>query len=217
MIVGVPKEIKPGENRVAMLPSGVAAFVAHGHAVLVEKNAGTGSGITDAQYAAAGATLARNAGEVWSRAELIVKVKEPVGPELDLMRSGQVIYTYLHLASNEPLTRRMMEKNVTGIAYETIQRDDGALPLLTPMSEVAGRLSIQKAAQCLEAANDGRGILLSGVSGLKPAHVVILGAGMAGQNADRDRAHTGCARAGAGDDRDGETDAVWGSNCRCGN
>ncbi|MDZ4859663.1 MAG: alanine dehydrogenase [Candidatus Hydrogenedentes bacterium] len=183
MIVGVPKEIKPGENRVAMLPSGVAAFVAHGHEVLVEKDAGTGSGIPDAQFSLAGARLISDADDVWAHAELIVKVKEPVGPELGRMRPGQIIYTYLHLASNEALTRHLMKNCVTGIAYETIQRDDGALPLLTPMSEVAGRLSVQKAALCLEAASGGRGMLLSGVSGVKPAHVVILGAGTAGQNA----------------------------------
>lgn len=183
MIVGVPKEIKPGENRVAMLPSGVAAFVAHGHEVLLEKSAGAGSGISDAQYRAAGAHILASARGVWERAELIVKVKEPIGPELRRLRPGQIIYTYLHLASNESLTRHLMRKKVTAIGYETIQRDDGALPLLTPMSEVAGRLAVQKAARCLEAASGGRGILLSGVSGVKPAHVVILGAGTAGQNA----------------------------------
>src|SRR5689334_18470798 len=128
MIVGVPKEIKPGENRVAMLPSGVSAFVAHGHQVLVEKGAGEGSGILDAQYRAAGAQILSSAKRVWDRAELIIKVKEPIGPELGRMRSGQIIYTYLHLASNESLTRHLMKKNVTGIGYETIQRDDGALP-----------------------------------------------------------------------------------------
>lgn len=183
MVVGVPKEIKPGENRVAMLPSGVAAFTAHGHEVLVEKSAGTGSGITDAQYREAGAQIVSSARGVWERAELIVKVKEPIGPELSRLRAGQIVYTYLHLASNEALTRHLMKKQVTAIGYETIQRDDGALPLLTPMSEVAGRLAVQKAARCLEAASGGRGILLSGVSGVKPAHVVILGAGTAGQNA----------------------------------
>jgi alanine dehydrogenase len=183
MIVGVPKEIKPGEDRVAMLPSGVSAFAAHGHEVLVEKAAGVGSGITDAQYRAAGARIVPAAKGLWERAELVVKVKEPFGPELGRLNAGQIIYTYLHLASNESLTRHLMKKNVTAIGYETIQRDDGALPLLTPMSEVAGRLAVQKAAQCLETAHGGRGILLSGVSGVKPAHVVILGAGTAGQNA----------------------------------
>ncbi|MCC6795221.1 MAG: alanine dehydrogenase [Candidatus Hydrogenedentes bacterium] len=183
MIVGVPREIKAGENRVAMLPSGVAAFTAHGHQVLVEKSAGAGSGIADGQYRDAGAQIVASAKGVWDRAEMIVKVKEPVGPELGRMHAGQIIYTYLHLASDESLTRHLMKKKVTAIGYETIQRDDGALPLLTPMSEVAGRLAVQKAAQCLEAASGGRGILLSGVSGVKPAHVVILGAGTTGQNA----------------------------------
>jgi alanine dehydrogenase len=149
----------------------------------VEKSAGVGSGIADAQYHDAGAQIVASAKGVWGRAEMIVKVKEPVGPELSRMHAGQIIYTYLHLASDESLTRHLMKKKVTAIGYETIQRDDGALPLLTPMSEVAGRLAVQKAAQCLEAASGGRGILLSGVSGVKPAHVVILGAGTAGQNA----------------------------------
>jgi len=185
MIVGVPREIKPGEKRVAMLPSGVAAFVAHGHEVLVERAAGEASGIADAQYRHAGARIVQKPGSVWRRAELIVKVKEPVDEELDRMRDGQIVYTYFHLASTERLTRRLMKIGVTAVAYETIQRDDGTLPLLVPMSEVAGRLAVQKGAFCLESGSQGRGILLSGVSGVKPAHVVILGAGVAGQNACR--------------------------------
>ena len=183
MIVGVPKEIKPGEARVAMVPSGVAAFVAHGHTVLVEKGAGTGSGIADDAYAAAGATVVKRAKEIWERAALIVKVKEPIDPEFSYMRPGQILYTYLHLASSETLTKKLLAKRVTGVAYETIQLPDGSLPLLTPMSEVAGRLSVQKGAHCLEAPNGGSGILLGGVSGVKPAKVVILGAGVAGSNA----------------------------------
>lgn len=183
MIVGVPKEIKPGENRVAMLPSGVAAFVAHGHQVLVERSAGEASGIPDIQYREAGAQIVQKAESVWRRAEMIVKVKEPFADELTRTREGQIVYTYFHLASNEELTRILMKREVTAVAYETIQRDDGTLPLLVPMSEVAGRLAIQRGAFCLEAGNAGRGILLSGVSGVKPAHVVILGAGVAGQNA----------------------------------
>ncbi len=183
MIIGVPKEIKPGEARVAMVPSGVAAFVAHGHTVLVEKSAGVGSGIPDAAYTAAGATLIKSAKEVWKRADMIVKVKEPVDPEFTYMRPGLILYTYLHLASSESLTRKLLEKRVTGVAYETIQLADGSLPLLTPMSEVAGRLSVQKGAQCLEAPSGGIGILLGGVSGVKPAKVVILGAGVSGSNA----------------------------------
>ncbi|MCC6487779.1 MAG: alanine dehydrogenase [Candidatus Hydrogenedentes bacterium] len=183
MIVGVPKEIKPGEKRVALLPSGVAAFVTHGHTVLIEQGAGENSGITDTQYAAAGGEIVPEVTRVWERAGLIIKVKEPVFQELEFMRPGQILYTYFHLASSESLTRHLMNQQVTAVAYETIQRPDGSLPLLVPMSEVAGRLAVQKGAFCLEAGNGGRGILLSGVSGVKPADVVILGAGVAGQNA----------------------------------
>ncbi len=183
MVVGVPKEIKPGEKRVALLPSGVAAFVAHGHDVLIEGDAGEESGISDAQYRSAGARMVHKAKSVWDRADVVIKVKEPVEDELKFMREGQIVYTYFHLASNESLTRHLMRKKVTAVAYETIQRPDSSLPLLVPMSEVAGRLAVQKGAHCLESGSGGRGILLSGVSGVKPAHVVILGAGMAGQNA----------------------------------
>jgi alanine dehydrogenase len=183
MVVGVPKEVKTGEKRVAMLPSGVAAFVAHGHEVLVERGAGEASGIADAQFRQAGARIVDKPESVWRRSGMIVKVKEPVDQELTLMRDGQIVYTYFHLASNERLTQALMQKRVSAVAYETIQRSDGTLPLLVPMSEVAGRLAVQKGAYCLEAGNGGRGILLSGVSGVKPAHVVILGAGVAGQNA----------------------------------
>lgn len=183
MIIGVLKEIKTGEARVGMVPSGVAAFVSHGHRVLVERGAGVGSGISDEQYAAAGADLIASAAEVWQQAEMIIKVKEPVGPEYDYLRPGLLLYTYLHLASSEMLTHALLEKKVTAIGYETIQLEDGSLPLLTPMSEVAGRLAVQKGAWCLEAINGGQGILLGGVSGVKPAQVVILGAGVAGTNA----------------------------------
>jgi alanine dehydrogenase len=183
MIVGVPRETKPGEARVAMAPSGVAAFVAHGHTVLVERDAGVGSGIPDAAYRASGAKMVPKASSVWQRAGMIVKVKEPLPDEIPLLRPGQIIYTYLHLASNETLTRELLKKRVAGIAYETIQLDDGSLPLLTPMSEVAGRLSVQIGAHCLEAPSGGCGILLGGVSGVKPAKVVILGAGVSGSNA----------------------------------
>ena len=185
MIVGVPKEIKEDEQRVALVPSGVPAFIEHGHTVLIEQGAGEGSGIADAQYRAAGARIVRKSASVWERADLIVKVKEPIGPELKRMRSGQILFTYLHLASNETLTRALKRKKVTALGYETVQLDDGTLPLLVPMSEVAGRLSVQKGAHCLEAISKGRGILLSGVSGVKPADVVILGAGIAGSNACR--------------------------------
>jgi alanine dehydrogenase len=181
--VGVPREVKPGEARVALLPSGVSAFRAHGHSVLIERDAGRGSGISDEQYRGAGGEIVAEAETVWEQAELIIKVKEPWERELAFLRANQVVYTYFHLASNERLTRALMEAGVTAVAYETIQRNDGTLPLLMPMSEVAGRLAVQKGAQCLEAGNGGRGILLSGVSGVKPARVVIIGGGVAGQNA----------------------------------
>jgi len=183
MIIGVPREIKPDEGRVAMVPSGVAAFVQHGHSVLLERGAGLGSSIPDEAYRAAGAKIVSKAHAIWDRAEMVVKVKEPLGDELKWMREGQIVYTYLHLASNEALTKALLRRKVTAFGYETIQLDDGSLPLLFPMSEVAGRLSIQKGAQCLEAGSKGRGILLSGVSGVRPANVVILGAGTSGSNA----------------------------------
>lgn len=183
MIIGVPREIKADENRVALVPAGAAAFAQHGHSVLVERGAGLGSGIADAEYERAGARLVDSGKAVWAQAELVVKVKEPLGPELDWMRPGQLLYTYLHLASNRELALALLERRVTAIAYETIQLTDGSLPLLFPMSEVAGRLSVQMGARCLETGCGGRGILLSGVSGVRPANVVILGAGTAGANA----------------------------------
>ncbi len=185
MIIGVPREIKTDENRVAMTPSGVGALTVRGHTVLVQSGAGTGSGISDAAYRKAGARIVNGARGIWDRAQLIVKVKEPLGPELKWMRAGQILYTYLHLASNETLTRALMKRGVTAIGYETIQLEDGSLPLLTPMSEVAGRLAVQKGAQCLERLAGGMGILISGVSGVRPADVVIIGAGVAGSNACR--------------------------------
>lgn len=185
MVIGVPKEIKADENRVAIVPSGVGAFVAHGHTVVVERGAGEGSGIPDAAYRHAGAKIVTQAKSVWERADIVIKVKEPLGPELKWMKPGQIIYTYLHLASTEELTKILLKKGVTAIGYETVQLDDGSLPLLVPMSEVAGRLAIQKGAQCLEATSKGLGILISGVSGVKPADVVILGCGVAGSNACR--------------------------------
>ena len=183
MIVGVPKEIKPDEARVGLAPSGVAAFVAHKHKILIEKGAGLGSGIDDRAYARAGATIVNSAKRVWSDAELVIKVKEPLDDELDWMHEGQVLYTYLHLASNRALTEALLARKVTGVAYETIQLEDGTLPLLTPMSEVAGRLAVQAGAQALERINGGVGMLLGGVSGVKPANVLILGAGVSGCNA----------------------------------
>ncbi|MGZ8426559.1 MAG: alanine dehydrogenase [Candidatus Binatia bacterium] len=180
MIIGVPKEIKTEENRVAVTPTGVAGFVARNHKVLIEQGAGNGSGLTDAAYQAAGASIVATAKEVWDRADMIMKVKEPQESEFPLLRPGLILFTYLHLAAAESVTRALLERKVTAIAYETIQLDDGSLPLLAPMSEIAGRLSIQVGAWCLQAENGGRGILLGGASGVRPANVVIIGAGMSG-------------------------------------
>jgi alanine dehydrogenase len=181
MRVGVPKEIKPDENRVALTPSGVAALHAHGHEIVVERGAGRGSSIDDDAYVAAGARLG-DADDAWG-AELVLKVKEPIAEEFRHLRPGLILFTYLHLAANEALTRVLVERRVRAIAYETIQLDDGSLPLLSPMSEVAGRLAVQAGAWCLQATNGGRGILLSGVAGVRPATIVILGAGIAGTSA----------------------------------
>lgn len=183
MIIGIPKEIKEEELRVAITPAGVSAFVAHGHKVLIEKGAGMGSGILDKEYRKAGATIINASDVIWERGDMILKVKEPLKSEYSLIREDQIVFTYFHLAANEPLTHSLIESNAVAVAYETIQLDDGSLPLLAPMSEVAGRLSIQVGAQCLEAKNGGRGILLSGVSGVAPAKVVIIGAGIVGINA----------------------------------
>ena len=180
MIIGVPKEIKTEENRVAVTPTGVAAFVARNHKVLVQSGAGLGSGLTDRAYAGAGATIVDSAAQVWKQANMIMKVKEPQESEYPLLRPGLILFTYLHLAASESVTRALLERKVTAIGYETIQLDDGSLPLLAPMSEIAGRLSIQVGAWCLQAENGGRGILLGGASGVRPAKVVILGAGMSG-------------------------------------
>jgi alanine dehydrogenase len=180
MIVGVPREIKTEENRVAVTPTGIAAFVSRGHKVLIEKGAGEGSGLTNRAYEVAGGTLIDSVQEVWQQADLIMKVKEPQLSEFPMLRKGLILFTYLHLAANETVTRELLNKKVAGIAYETIQLDDGSLPLLTPMSEIAGRLSIQVGAWCLQAENGGRGILLGGASGVRPGKVVILGAGIAG-------------------------------------
>ena len=182
MIVGVPREIKEEENRVALTPSGVGALVAHGHSVLVERGAGAGSSLPDALYRDAGATLAAVA-QVWDRADMILKVKEPLPSEHGFLRADQILFTYLHLAANAELTRVLLERRVRALAYETLQPDDGSLPLLAPMSEIAGRLAVQVGAWCLQAQNGGRGVLLSGASGVRPAKVVILGAGISGTNA----------------------------------
>ena len=179
MIIGVPREIKTEENRVALTPAGVGAFVAHGHTVIVEHDAGAGSRFPDVLYRQAGAQIA-NAAEVWSRADLVLKVKEPLASEYAHLRPGLVLFTYLHLAADPRLTRALRDRQVVALAYETLQLDDGALPLLAPMSEIAGRLAVQVGAWCLEAQNGGRGVLLSGASGVRPANVVIVGAGISG-------------------------------------
>jgi alanine dehydrogenase len=182
MIIGVPKEIKAEENRVAITPSGVSALVTHGHRVVVERGAGLGSGIADQRYREAGAQIAsRN--EAWRRAEMILKVKEPLVSEYRFLREGLILFTYLHLAADEGLTRTLQRKKVAAVGYETIELEDGSLPLLAPMSEVAGRLSVQVGAWCLQAQNGGCGVLISGASGVRPAKVVVIGAGVAGANA----------------------------------
>ena len=183
MIIGVPKEIKTEENRVAVTPTGVAGFAARNHKVLIEKDAGRGSGLSDRAYEIAGANIVATAKEVWQQADMIMKVKEPQPSEYPLMRAGQILFTYLHLAAAEPVTRALLEHKVTAIAYETIQLDDGSLPLLAPMSEIAGRLSVQVGAWCLQSENGGRGVLLGGASGVRPANVVIIGAGICGTSA----------------------------------
>jgi alanine dehydrogenase len=183
VIVGVPTEIKDHEYRVALTPHGAARLVQEGHQVLVQRGVGLGSGFADSGYVTAGARLVASAADVWSDADLVVKVKEPLGPELELLRQGLVLFTYLHLAAVPDLARVLLEKHVTAIAYETVELPSGELPLLTPMSEVAGRLAIQAGAHYLEKAQGGAGILLSGVPGVPPARVVILGAGVVGSNA----------------------------------
>ena len=181
MIVGVPKEIKTREYRVGMVPAGVAALTQAGHTVLVETQAGVGSGIPDSEYVRVGARIVPTADEVWKSAEMIVKVKEPVAPEYERIREGQIIYTYFHLAGVDPeLTRTLVKKRAAAVAYETIQLDDGSLPLLKPMSEVAGKMSIQVGAACLEKAHGGKGILLGGVPGVRRGRVAILGGGVVG-------------------------------------
>jgi len=185
MIVGVPKEIKTEENRVAITPVGVSALVGHGHTVLVEKGAGLGSRIPDEDYRAAGAKIASSAAKVWRESEMVLKVKEPLPQEYGYLRPDLILFTYLHLAAERKLTLQLMKSRCRAIAYETIELPDGSLPLLRPMSEVAGRLAIQVGAHCLEAGQGGYGILLSGVSGVSPAKVVIIGAGVSGANACR--------------------------------
>jgi alanine dehydrogenase len=183
VIVGVPKEVKDHEARVGLVPSGVGALVEAGHQVLVQSEAGAGSGLRDADYQEFGGTIVPRANEIWSRADLVVKVKEPQPSEYGHLRPGLTLFTYLHLAPLPELTQELLKSRVTSIAYETIREEDGSLPLLTPMSEVAGRMAVQVGAQYLEAPNGGRGILLGGVPGVAPANVAILGGGVVGHNA----------------------------------
>jgi alanine dehydrogenase len=185
MLVGIPKEIKADEYRVAIVPAGVEELTRAGHQVLIQKGAGLGSGIRDEEYARHGAEIVESAAEVWRRAELIVKVKEPLPPEWPLLQPGQTVFTFFHFAADEALTQAVLRSGITAIAYETIQDERGRLPLLTPMSEVAGRMSIQEGAKYLERPFEGRGILLAGVPGVPPATVTILGAGVVGSNAAR--------------------------------
>jgi alanine dehydrogenase len=183
MLVGVPREIKDGEARVATNPGGVRAFREHGHQVLVETGAGEGSRISDREFREAGARITRSPEDLYARAEMILKVKEPLPAEYDLLRPGQVLFTYLHLASSDTLTEALLDCGVIALGYETVQTDQGALPLLVPMSEIAGKMSIQIGARLLEAGSGGRGTLLGGVPGVPPAEVVILGCGVVGTNA----------------------------------
>ncbi len=183
MKIGVPREIKSDESRVALTPAGAAAFVAAGHRVLVERGAGVGSTLPDELYRQAGAQIIDEVDRVWGEAALVLKVKEPVGPELGRLRPDLTLFTYLHLAANADLTRALLDSGTTALAYETLQLADGSLPLLAPMSEVAGRLSVQVGAWCLQHQNGGRGVLLSGVAGVRPGKIVILGAGISGTSA----------------------------------
>ena len=185
MIVGVPTEVKTREYRVGMIPAGARTLTSRGHKVLVQQGAGLGSGITDEAYKAAGAEIVPSADEVWKRAEMIFKVKEPLPEEYPRMREGQILYTYLHLAAAPQLAHEMVKRGVTGVAYETIELDNGHLPLLHPMSAVAGRMAIQVAASFLEKEKGGKGILLGGVPGVRRGRVAIIGAGTVGQHAAR--------------------------------
>ena len=193
MIVGVPKEIKPDERRVAMTPAGAAAMNHHGHSVIVERGAGTGSGFSDDDYRAAGARVSADAAAVWRRATMVLKVKEPLPSEYRLMRPGLILFTYLHLAADRRLSRELIRQRVTALGYETVQLEDGSLPLLAPMSEVAGRLAVQVGGWCLQAQNGGDGVLLSGAPGVRPGKVVIVGGGIAGFNACRVAAGIGAS------------------------
>ena len=182
MRIGVPKEIKPQEYRVALTPAGARELAQRGHEVLVEAAAGAGSAFSDEAYERAGASIV-SVDDVWARSELLLKVKEPIGPEYARLREGLALFTYLHIAADEPLTRALVDSGITAIAYETVETDRGALPLLAPMSEIAGRLAPQAGADHLEKPKGGRGILLGGVAGVAPARVLVIGGGMVGYNA----------------------------------
>lgn len=182
MIVGVPKEIKNNENRVGLVPSGVKVLKGFGHQVLIEQGAGLGIGISDEMFEKSGATIIPSAGELWKRAEMIIKVKEPLPQEYGYLRENLILYTYLHLAAEPELTHELLKRKVTGVAYETIQLDDGSLPLLIPMSEVAGRMATQIGANYLQKDHGGKGILLGGVPGVKKGKVTVIGGGTAGTN-----------------------------------
>jgi len=183
MRIGIPKEIKTNENRVSLVPAGAEALVSAGHAVFVEKGAGEGSSFTDEQYVSVGAKILPTADEVWKEAEMIIKVKEPIAVEWPRMKKGQTIFTYFHFAADEKLTKAHMDSGATCIAYETVELTNGDLPLLIPMSEVAGRMAVQEGAKYLEKLYGGRGVLLGGVPGVAPAKVVVLGGGIVGINA----------------------------------
>lgn len=183
MLIGVPKEIKTHENRVALLPGGVTKMIRNGHEVMVEKGAGNGSGFSDDQYEEAGATIVDDIDELWEQAEMIMKVKEPIAVEYDRMQEGQIIFTYFHFAASRELTEAVAESGAIAIAYETVEKEDGSLPLLIPMSEVAGRMASQEGAKYLEKPEGGLGVLLGGIPGVKPANVLVIGGGIVGVNA----------------------------------
>jgi alanine dehydrogenase len=183
VIIGIPKEIKNNEYRIAIVPSGVRALIENGHKVIIEKSAGEGSGVSDAEYMAAGSKIVPTAEGIFKEAEMIVKVKEPLAQEYKLLQKDQLLFTYLHLAPAPELTKALLEQKIIGIAYETVQLDNGSLPLLTPMSEIAGKLSVQIGAHYLENENGGSGVLLGGVPGVKPGRVTIIGGGTVGLNA----------------------------------
>jgi alanine dehydrogenase len=182
MLIGVPKEIKDRENRIGVVPGGVAQLVAAGHKVIIQKGAGLGAGIPDEKFIAAGAEIVGTKEDIWGRAEMVMKVKEPIKDEYALMRDGQILYTYLHLAAVPDLARELVNRKVSAVAYETIELSNGSLPLLTPMSEVAGRMAVQVGAQCLQKHNGGKGLLLGGVPGVKRGRVTIIGGGVVGIN-----------------------------------